>query len=55
MKGIILAAGKGTRIAQITKKKPKCLIKLNKKKNFGKPNQLFKMAKCQRYSCYKRL
>tara|TARA_B100000029_G_scaffold516296_1_gene628508 strand:+ start:3782 stop:4507 length:726 start_codon:yes stop_codon:yes gene_type:complete len=31
MKGIILAAGKGTRIAQITKKKPKCLIKLNKK------------------------
>lgn len=30
MKCIILAAGKGTRIPQITKKKPKCLITINK-------------------------
>lgn len=29
MKCIILAAGQGTRIKQITKKKPKCLIKIN--------------------------
>ena len=31
MKAIILAAGRGTRIPQITKNKPKCLIKINKK------------------------
>ena len=30
MKAIILAAGRGTRIPSITKKKPKCLIKVNK-------------------------
>lgn len=31
MKAIILAAGRGTRIPQVTKNKPKCLIKINKK------------------------
>ncbi len=30
MKAIILAAGRGSRIPQITKNKPKCLIKINK-------------------------
>lgn len=31
MKAIILAAGRGTRIPQVTKNKPKCLIKIDKK------------------------
>ena len=31
MKAIIIAAGQGKRIPQITKKKPKCLIKINNK------------------------
>ena len=31
MKAIILAAGRGTRIPQVTKNKPKCLVKINKK------------------------
>ena len=30
MKCIILAAGQGKRIDQVTKNKPKCLIKINK-------------------------
>ena len=31
MKAIILAAGRGTRIPQVTKNKPKCLIRINGK------------------------
>ena len=31
MKAIILAAGRGTRIPQVTKNKPKCLVKIDKK------------------------
>ena len=31
MKAIILAVGRGTRIPQVTKNKPKCLVKINKK------------------------
>ena len=31
MKSIILAAGRGTRIPQFSKKKPKCMIQINGK------------------------
>ena len=44
MKAIILAAGRGTRIPQFTKNKPKCLIKIDKKTILERQiNFLFKL------------
>ena len=39
MKAIILAAGRGTRIPQVTKNKPKCLVKINK--NYSRKTNFF--------------
>ncbi len=45
MKSIILAAGKGTRIPEFSKKKPKCLIKLNGKSILKRQINFYKKLK----------
>ena len=42
MKAVIIAAGLGTRIPQITKKKPKCLIRINNQTLIKKTNRIFR-------------
>ena len=45
MKAIIIAAGLGKRIPQITKKKPKCLIRINKKTLIKRQIDFFRESK----------
>lgn len=53
MQSLILAAGRGTRIAKITKYKPKCLININKKSILKRQIDFFRKLKINKINIIK--
>ncbi len=53
MQSLILAAGRGTRIAKITKTKPKCLININKKSILKRQIDFFRRLKINKVNVIK--